>query len=43
MFRENLAEFDNSRDVVQQLVDEYHAATTPDYHTWGLNHSSFDS
>ena len=37
MFTDNLDEMDNSRAVVQQLVDEYHAATKPDYHAWGLS------
>jgi len=35
MFSENLDEMDNSREVVQGLVDEYIAATKPDYLTWG--------
>ena len=35
IFKDNLDEFDNSREVLQQLVDEYHAATTPDYINWG--------
>ncbi len=26
-----------SRDVVQQLIDEYHAATKQDYITWGTS------
>ena len=34
MFSDNLDEFDNSREVVQQLIDEYHAATRADYITW---------
>jgi len=34
-FKENLDEFDESREVLQQLVDEYAAATTPDYISWG--------
>ena len=34
MFSDNLDEFDNSREIVQQLIDEYHAATKPDYITW---------
>jgi len=37
MFSESLEELDNSREVVQQLVDEYKAATTPEYLEWGLN------
>ena len=35
MFRDSLDEFESSREVLQQLVDEYHAATKPDYITWG--------
>jgi len=37
IFSENLNELDDSRDVVQDLVDEYEAATKPDYLQWGLN------
>jgi len=37
IFSENLNELDESRDVVQDLVDEYEAATKPDYLQWGLN------
>lgn len=35
IFKDNLDEFDDSREVLQQLVDEYHAATGPDYLSWG--------
>lgn len=35
MFKDNLDEMDNSREVVQQLVEEYQAAATPDYLSWG--------
>ncbi|XP_039268773.1 tubulin gamma-1 chain [Styela clava] len=35
MFKDNLDELDNSREVVQQLVEEYEAAATPEYLTWG--------
>eukprot|EP00058_Branchiostoma_floridae_P006434 XP_002591922.1 hypothetical protein BRAFLDRAFT_280615 [Branchiostoma floridae] len=35
VFKDNLDELDNSREVVQKLVDEYHAATRPDYISWG--------
>ena len=37
MFSENLDEFDDSREVVQQLVDEYHAARKENYLSWGMN------
>eukprot|EP00730_Choanoeca_flexa_P016199 TRINITY_DN7604_c0_g1_i3.p1 TRINITY_DN7604_c0_g1~~TRINITY_DN7604_c0_g1_i3.p1 ORF type:complete len:458 (+),score=96.96 TRINITY_DN7604_c0_g1_i3:235-1608(+) len=35
MFRDNLDEFDDSRAVVQSLIDEYQAAERPDYTEWG--------
>ncbi|CAK8682727.1 tubulin gamma-1 chain [Clavelina lepadiformis] len=35
MFKENLDEMDASREIVQQLIDEYQAATKVDYLTWG--------
>lgn len=31
----NFDEMDTSREIVQQLIDEYHAATRPDYISWG--------
>ena len=34
MFQNNLEELDISREVIQNLVDEYYAATKPDYLTW---------
>lgn len=37
MFAEDLSEMDDSREVVQQLVDEYHAARREDYLSWGVN------
>merc|ERR1712241_321671 len=37
MFADSLDEMDDSREVVQQLVDEYHAARKPDYLSWGMN------
>lgn len=40
MFAENLDEMDDSRDVVQNLVDEYVAATKPEYLTWGRQQAS---
>ncbi|XP_018336353.1 tubulin gamma-1 chain-like [Agrilus planipennis] len=36
MFKDNLDELDNSRETVQDLVDEYDAATREDYCTYGL-------
>ncbi|XP_002732812.1 tubulin gamma-1 chain [Saccoglossus kowalevskii] len=35
IFKDNLDELDDSREVVQQLIDEYVAATKPDYISWG--------
>ena len=35
MFRDSLDEFESSREVLQQLVDEYQAATKSNYITWG--------
>lgn len=43
MFAESLDELDSSREVVQQLVDEYKAATTLDYLSWGLNHDAAEA
>jgi len=37
MFADNLDEMDDSREVVQQLVDEYLAARKADYLSWGMN------
>lgn len=34
MFKESLEEFDESRGVVDDLVQEYQAAATPDYVHW---------
>ncbi|TRY77837.1 hypothetical protein TCAL_06806, partial [Tigriopus californicus] len=39
MFADGLEEMDDSREVVQRLVDEYQAATKPDYLTWGMQQS----
>lgn len=41
IFRENLDEFDNCRETVQHLVDEYQAATRRDYLSWGTQQVSF--
>lgn len=43
MFAESLDELDQSREVVQLLVDEYVAATTPDYLSWGLKQGSMEA
>jgi len=37
IFSENLDELDDSRQVVEDLVEEYEAATKSDYLQWGLN------
>lgn len=37
MFKDNLDEFDFSRDVVQNIIDEYKAATKIDYLSWADN------
>ena len=34
IFKENLDELDDSRETVQQLIDEYVAATKPEYIDW---------
>ena len=39
MFKDNLDEFNDSREVVQQLMDEYRAATTKDYINFGNTQS----
>jgi tubulin gamma len=35
MFKDDLSELDKSREVVQELVDEYEASTRPEYVQWG--------
>eukprot|EP00053_Salpingoeca_punica_P004801 m.51006 g.51006 ORF g.51006 m.51006 type:complete len:462 (-) comp12950_c0_seq1:580-1965(-) len=40
MFRDDLSEFADSREVVQQLIDEYKAAEQPDYIQWGAAQAS---
>jgi tubulin gamma len=34
MFKDNLNELDDARDVVDSLVQEYEAATQPNYLSW---------
>ncbi|GER47828.1 tubulin gamma chain [Striga asiatica] len=37
MFADNdLSEFDESRDIIESLVDEYKACESPDYIKWGI-------
>ncbi|KAI4566689.1 hypothetical protein MJG53_015366 [Ovis ammon polii x Ovis aries] len=42
IFKENFDELDTSREIVQQLIDEYHAATRPDYISWGTQEQILD-
>ena len=35
MFSDTLDEFDNSREIVQQLAEEYKASETLEYVNWG--------
>jgi tubulin gamma len=37
MFEESLDEFDDSREVVQSLIEEYRACERPDYVNFGMN------
>ena len=39
MFKNDLSELDSSREVVEELVNEYLAATRPDYLQWSLSSS----
>jgi len=43
MFSDNLYEFDNAREVVASLIDEYKAAETPDYLKWGTEEWELES
>ncbi|CAH2063209.1 unnamed protein product [Thlaspi arvense] len=36
MFADDLSEFDESRDIIESLVDEYKACESPDYIKWGM-------
>jgi len=37
MFQDDLSEFDDSREVVEQLVEEYKACESPDYVQWSYD------
>jgi tubulin gamma len=37
MFSDSLDEFDNARDIVESLVEEYQASERPDYLSWGMS------
>lgn len=39
----DLSEFDESRDVIESLVDEYKACESPDYIKWGMEVSASTS
>jgi tubulin gamma len=43
MFAESLDEFDSSREVVQDLVDEYRACERPDYENFGIPQSNHNA
>lgn len=36
----DLSEFDESRDIIESLVDEYKACESPDYIKWGMEVST---
>ena len=37
MFADDLTEFDESREIVQSLIEEYKASESPDYINWGAD------
>ena len=37
MFADDLTEFDESREIVQSLIEEYRASESPDYINWGTD------
>ena len=37
MFADDLTEFDESREIVQSLVEEYRASESKDYINWGVD------
>ena len=43
MFRDDLTEFDDAREVVQNLIDEYHAAEREDYISWSMGGGNIES
>lgn len=43
MFADDLEEFDDSRRVVQELIDEYEACETPEYVNYGKMNSSMET
>eukprot|EP00962_Isochrysis_galbana_P009776 scaffold2714_cov123-Isochrysis_galbana.AAC.16 len=36
-FADDLSEFDESRETVQALIEEYRASESPDYVNWGID------
>ena len=40
MFADDLSEFDDSREIVQDLIEEYRAAESADYINWGLDRAA---
>jgi tubulin gamma len=40
MFADDLSEFDESREIVQDLIEEYRAAEGADYINWGLDRAA---
>jgi len=42
IFKDNLDEFDDSKEIVESLIDEYKAAEKPDYIDWGFEESKMD-
>ncbi|CAO3631755.1 unnamed protein product [Mucor hiemalis] len=43
MFSDDLGEFDDSRNVVQELIDEYEACETPEYVNYGMKDTPMDT
>ena len=40
MFADDLTEFDDSREIVQDLIEEYRASESADYINWGLDRAA---
>ena len=40
MFADDLSEFDDSREIVQDLIEEYRASESADYINWGLDQAA---
>lgn len=37
MFRDSLDEFDDSKETIDQLIEEYRAAENKNYLDWGMD------